>query len=172
MMKLVLLTSFVFAVTAQAKGLSPLPIQAVKVAVHKPASAAPLAKPVKNTSGLKSFREWKSEKIQASLAQVDQTTRKLQDLKTRPQVSKAAVENTEQQLAQEEWNLEIAQDLSVTDYLVLYLAQQGVSGKFNEAASKLTPDETAQVLEAYVRNMNAVPSHGQGLLPSSAIQNR
>ncbi|MFN7729789.1 MAG: hypothetical protein ACK5P7_11585 [Bdellovibrio sp.] len=172
MLKLVLLISFVFTVTAQARGLSPVPMPAVKVAAHKPASAAHLAKPGKNTSVLKSFREWKFEKIQASLAQVDQATRKLQDLRSRPRVPKAAVEHTEQQLAQEAWNLEIAQDLSVTDYLVLYLAQQGVVGKFNEAASKLTADETAQVLEAYVRDMIAVPSHGQRLLPSSAIQNR
>lgn len=174
MLKLVLLTTLLFAAAASAKGLSPLPVHAIK---SNPQAAAKLVAPKaapKPVSTLKSFREWKSEKIQASLSQVDQTTRRLQDLRFRAQtaVQKSALENLEQQLSQEEWNLEIAQDLTVTDYLVLYLSGQNISGKFNEAAAKLTSDETAQVLEAYVRNMNAVPSHGQGLLPSAAIQNR
>ncbi|MBX2996277.1 MAG: hypothetical protein KF681_15735 [Bdellovibrionaceae bacterium] len=174
MLKLVLLTTLLFATAASAKGLTPLPVHAIKSNPQAAAKLVALKAQAKPVSTLKSFREWKSEKIQASLAQVDQTTRRVQDLRLKAQspAQKNALENVEQQLSQEEWNLEIAQDLTVTDYLVLYLASQNVSGKFNEAAGKLTSDETAQVLEAYVRNMNAVPNHGQGLLPSAAIQNR
>jgi hypothetical protein len=124
---------------------------------------------------LKSFKDWKDGKIQAAAAQVEQTKGQLSLLRLRAHGSTnlmSAVQNLEQQLSQEEWNLEVARDLSVTDYLVLYLAQQGSPAKLAEAAKQLSPEETAQVLEAYIRSMGGFPSDSKVLLPANALQTR
>ena len=124
-------------------------------------------------ASLKSFLEWKNDKIHAASSQVENSKADLRAVKTRAAGAKgyaSAVRSAEQQVTQERWNLEVAQDLTVTDYIVLYLAHQGSPGKFNEAASKLTPEQTAQVLEAYIRSMGAFPaSDSKKSLPDSAV---
>jgi hypothetical protein len=135
---------------------------------------------------VKSFRDWKSEKIQQATSKFDQEKRRLDLLKA--QKSKPArgvdeIVRAEQLLAQEEWNLEAAQDLTVTDYAVLYLSGCPVGTKFAEAASKMTTDEMGQLIEAYVRTSGGalggtlggtlsgeVKAHPS--LPQTAIQQR
>lgn len=157
---ILILISWSFAASAQvtSRGAGPVP-------QTRPALAM--------GSIVKSYREWKEEKIRVAALQVEQTRGHLRVLKARAQGSpnlSSAVQNLEQQVAQEEWNLEVARDLAVTDYLVLYLAQQGQPGKLIEAAGKLSAEETAQVLEAYIRSMGAVPSDSRMLLPASATR--
>lgn len=129
-----------------------------------------------------SFRDWKNEKIQHATSKVDQETRRLEQLKA--QRSKSAINaveivRAEQSLAQEQWNLEAAQDLTVTDYAVLYLSGCPVGTKFTEAASKMTSDEMGQLIEAYVRTSGGVLGGTLGgdakthpVLPQTAIQQR
>lgn len=135
---------------------------------------------------VKSFRDWKSEKILQATSKVDQEKRRLDLLKA--QKSKPAhgvdeIVRAEQLLAQEEWNLEAAQDLTVTDYAVLYLSVCPVGTKFAEAASKMTSDEMGQLIEAYVRtSVGALGGTFGGILsrdakappvlPQTAIQQR
>ena len=148
---------FAIVLLAGSLGLCAIPQQAL-VSTKKTTTVTAKA-PVK--SSIKSFQEWKTEKIHAASLQVETSKADLRAVKARAQGKAgyaSAVRSIEQQVTQERWNLEVAQDLSVTDYLVLYLAHQGAPGKLAEAAVKLTPEETAQVLEAYIRNMGAFPA--------------
>ena len=141
---------FAIVLLAGSLGLCAIPQQAL-VSTKKTTTVTAKA-PVK--SSIKSFQEWKTLQVETSKAD-------LRAVKARAQGKAgyaSAVRSIEQQVTQERWNLEVAQDLSVTDYLVLYLAHQGAPGKLAEAAVKLTPEETAQVLEAYIRNMGAFPA--------------
>lgn len=78
----------------------------------------------------------------------------------------------DQRLQQAQLNLEIAQELSVNDYFVLYLSQFKNRESFVEAAKRLTPEEAAELMMAYQRSLR---SHEQrdpqgpsaGLLPES-----
>lgn len=118
------------------------------------------------SSDLRSFREWKAEKVKAASEQVDRVHAQIQ--------ARKGLNNRdlEQQLSQEEWNLDVARDLSVTDYLVLYLAQKGGTAQLTEAARKLSPEETAQILEAYLRSVGSPSSTVSNLPPEASLIGR
>jgi hypothetical protein len=101
---------------------------------------------------LKSFSAWKSEKVQSVKEQVSDVRNKFQLVKARVKSTQDPQLNVvSQQLNQQEWNLEVAQDLNVIDYVVLYLAAQGSKADLKAAATKFTPEETAQILAAYIK---------------------
>lgn len=102
----------------------------------------------------RAFRDWKSEKIKQIQLHISSGKGHLELLKQK-KGPETTVQYYEKQLAQEQWNLEVAQDLSVTDYVVLYLAQQPSKNKFQEAAGQLSAIEVAQVLEAYAQSLGA-----------------
>lgn len=140
------LKSAVFAVLLFVTPLT----QAAHVAAGAPAGTA--------ASDLKGYREWKSDKIQSVMNRINST---------RNLVTKAKTENNnknaqalERQLSQEQWNLEVAKDLSVTDYFVLYLTQQNQRDRFYRAATKLNPAEVAELMEAYSKAIGAPGSEG------------
>jgi hypothetical protein len=74
----------------------------------------------------------------------------------------------DQRLQQAQLNLEIAQELSVNDYFVLYLSRFKERAAFQEAARKLSVDETADLMFAYQKSLdvNAAPDAG---LPTAMI---
>lgn len=139
-----------------------LPLAAVASPKKTGSLAAVVAVPLgaKNASDLRSFREWKAEKVKAATEKVDHVQAQIQTHKG------AGLRDLEQQLSQEQWNLEVAQDLSITDYLVLYLASKGSAAQLTEAARKLSPEETAQILEAYLRSLGS--SSTAATLPPAA----
>lgn len=100
-------------------------------------------------SHLKSFADWKNEKITQSQEQV----RGLQSQLAAAKHAGLAAEATSLQVALSEavWNADVAADLSVTDYAVLYLAGQPGAAKLHEAASKLSTEDTTKLLEAYLQ---------------------
>lgn len=55
----------------------------------------------------------------------------------------------EERLNQAKLNLEIAQELTVNDYFVLYLSRVDNPDVFEEAAKKMTPEEMAELMRAY-----------------------
>ena len=62
--------------------------------------------------------------------------------------------NLENQLQQDQSILEMAKDLSVTDYFVGYLTKiQDKKAAFNEVAGKLTSDEVAELMTAYANSV-------------------
>jgi hypothetical protein len=109
-----------------------------------------------DTPTLKTFSDWKSEKVQTVKEQVSDVRNKLQLVKSRlkrdqdPQLNMVS-----QQLNQQEWNLEVAKDLNVIDYVVLYLAAQGSKANLKAAAAKFSQEETAQILAAYIKMIQA-----------------
>jgi hypothetical protein len=130
----------------------------------------------------KSYREWKTEKIQEAQAQV--THIKIQiDAKKNPRSAAAGkdpnvnkknsiegrdvvVDRLEKQLREEQYDLEVAKDLSVTDYFVGYLTKvTDKKAAFHDVATKLSADEVAELMTAYA---NSVFGARAADLPQSA----
>ena len=115
---------------------------------------------------IKSYKEWKGEKIHAVSAHA-QTTR-TQILKAKTERNSDLVESLEKQEKQQQWNLDVANYLSVADYFVLYLSQQTQPERFREAAKKMTPTEVAELMEAYAAALAPAPLGEK--LPTRAAQ--
>lgn len=145
-------------------------VQGQAASVGSPTAGAETAK-------VKSFKEWKSEKVQDALSRVTSTKTKIQVAKSKdPNLfrRRASVEATvnlnndelENQLQQDQAVLEMAKDLSVTDYFVGYLTKiQDKKGAFNEVAGKLTSEEVAELMNAYANSVFG--SHTPELAPSA-----
>jgi hypothetical protein len=130
-------------------------------------SAAPAA-----TTMTRSFDDWKAAKIRAAKAHLAKSKSLLADHKKnqiKNRVKDANIQVLESQVSQDEFNLEVSQGLSITDYLVLYLSAQPGSAKFKDAAIKLSLDETAKVLEAYLKSMRAQQEDKQTPRRSSEV---
>ncbi len=121
---------------------------------------------------IKPFKDWKSEKIQqvqsrifANKTQADALkTKKAQEVSTAQKHPDIRIKSTtpaldqliqfyEKQVDEEQWNLEVAQDLSVTDYVALYLGLQAAKNRFQLAAAQMSPSDVAELLEAYSSNL-------------------
>ena len=88
-----------------------------------------------------SFKQWKEEKV------------KLAEQELAEQRALSGLQNMKelQQLNKRRWTLEVAQDLSVSDYIILYLAQNPSPNKYKDAAQKLEVEQIAELLEAYTK---------------------
>lgn len=115
---------------------------------------------------LLSFKDWKQQKIQAAKTQVFSNV----SMNTEAQGLSIGKINKINQLR---WNLEVAEDLSVSDYLLLYLSQQKNLNRYKEAATKLSIDEVASLLEAYAHAVEGNKPSGTDIqhLPKQATQN-
>lgn len=103
-----------------------------------------------------SFSDWKHEKVIGAKDQITDTKNKIQTMQNKAKGTKdPQMMAVSQQLNQHEFNLEVAEDLGFVDYVVLYLGGQNGSGSLKEAAAKMTPEETAQILEAYLKTVQA-----------------
>ncbi len=124
---------------------------------------------VVKASGLKSFRQWKNERIQESLAKFS-STRSLMDgrkialvstqqtgpsTKTEAVVSRdISLVKLENQLRLDLMSLEMAKDLTVTDYFVGYVNKiHGKKESINEIAGKMSTDEVAELMSAYAQSI-------------------
>lgn len=117
--------------------------------------AAPIAVPV-SANAVKSYKDWKGDKIQTALNQILLTRN--QALKAQTEGNLKLRDSLQRQMSQLQWNLEVANDLSVTDYFVLYLSQQSQADRFYLAAQKLTASEVAELMEAYSSALGMNPS--------------
>lgn len=66
----------------------------------------------------------------------------------------AQAHRNDPKLQQAELNVEVAQELTVNDYFVLYLNQFKDKEALLEAAKKLSPEEVAELMMAYRKNLN------------------
>lgn len=138
--------------------------------------------------GVMGFQAWKASRIEEAKAQIDRITgemgadraqgdrapgEKLPVVKgadgkalAKDRLQKAP--RIDQRLQQAQLNLEIAQELSVNDYFVLYLSRFKERAAFQEAARKLSVDEAADLMIAYQKSLdvNAAPEAG---LPTAMI---
>jgi len=117
-------------------------------------------KPARNHKIL-SYADWKQEKVHVASEQVSATKNKLHNLRARAKGYKdPQIAGIRQQLNQHEFNLEVAKDLGVVDYIVLYLSTKDSAEGLKLAAMKMSAKETAQLLKAY---LNAIkPGEEQG----------
>lgn len=148
-------------------------------ATQETKTASVLGAPAVETHKTKSFREWKSEKVQDALGKVTVTKTKIQIAKTKdPNLNRrkttleaasgANSETLEEQLEQDQATLEMAKDLSVTDYFVGYLTKlQDKKAAFNEVAGKLTAEEVAELMAAYANSVFG--THASDLAPSASV---
>lgn len=133
-----------------------------------------------NQLPIKGFQEWKSEKIQASNIQM--AVIKSQMLKHQNEANRKNLDALARQLDQIKFNIEVLNDLTMTDYLILYLSQHPHPDRFQLAASKMSTREVAQLMEAYANTLSPTPTESvvrplqqavvPARLPVQAIQNR
>lgn len=134
---------------------------------------------------VKSYREWKIDRVQQAQGKVTSVKAQIDakkasrsqalgmdpNLAQKTQVEAVSttdmsVERLERQLRAEQYDLEVAKDLSVTDYFVGYLTKvQDKKSAFNEVAGKLSPEEVAELMAAYA---NSVFGADTADLPTSA----
>lgn len=126
------------------------------------------------SAGVKSYKEWKSERIQVAQVRVTSIKNQIENRKAvRVAIAQGAdpnlqkirgteaassadfmVERLERQLKMEQFNLELAQDLSVTDYFAGYLTKvQNKKSAFQEVAGKLSAEEVAELMNAYANSV-------------------
>lgn len=138
-----------------------------------------------SSSGVKSYREWKAERVNYAQYRVAQVmtqleTRKMSRLTasgTDPNLAQGAaleavpshdisIEKLERQLREEKYSLEVAKELSVTDYFVGYLTKvQNKKSAFQEVAGKLSAEEVAELMNAYANSVFG--AHASDLPPSA-----
>jgi len=155
-----------------------LSMSAQALSSHDSLRLSAVGTPVIDAAKIKSYREWKSEKVQEALGRVTVTKTQIQVAKSKdPNLArrkggleaKFAVEITplEDQLKEDQSTLEMAKDLSVTDYFVGYLTKmQNKKAAFNEVAGKLTAEEVAELMSAYANSVFG--SHNPEIPPSAA----
>lgn len=115
-------------------------------------------------SSFKSFRQWKNEKIQEASARLNTTkvgieSRKIAQThinsKTEARVSKdIKLTQLQAQMRLDLISMELAKDLTVTDYFVGYVNKIQEKKEFiNEIAAKMSPDEVAELMTAYAQSL-------------------
>lgn len=110
--------------------------------------------------GIMSYSEWKTAKVGECKERIQKTRFQYNEIrKVNPRSPILA--QLRQELTQEQWNLEVAQDLSAKDYLFLYVKGQDGRKRLPEIAARLSPEEISEFLESYfqmLENSNPAPS--------------
>ncbi len=144
---------------------------------------------IKAGADVQSYKEWKMARVHGSQTRIVSIKNQIDNrravkaaiaaqgtdpnlqLRTKGTIEAAStadytVEKLERQLKAEQYNLELAQDLSVTDYFAGYLTKvQNKKSAFAEVAGKLSPEEVAELMNAYA---NSVFGAHASDLPASA----
>lgn len=121
---------------------------------------------------IKSFKEWKLERISEARNQSKEAKNQLKDISAE---DPALIQNNSENKGiaedsnQRQWSIEAAKELTVTDYLVLYLSNQSSTKKYKEAAHHLGSDEIAEIMEAYARSVNSDVSSTNSSKSSSPL---
>ena len=111
-------------------------------------------------SRVQSYRAWKSERVQSILNRIGIHRANLVKAQTEGKSDLAL--QAERLIRQEEWNLEVAQDLTVSDYIVIYLSGQSSPNKFYQAAQQMSVAETSELIEAFARETTPNGDQAQG----------
>lgn len=100
-----------------------------------------------NLSGVLGFQAWKSARVDDAKQQLEKAQSLTVDTKKGPQ------DPARRRLQQAQLNLEIIQELNITDYFALYVTQLKDRSSFLDAAKKLSTDETADLMMAYQKTL-------------------
>ncbi len=127
---------------------------------RQPAQPVPA---VANENSLKpkSFREWKNERVESASLRLEALQLKMKSLKASRAIAKTEaglggdiqIERLQAQLDQAHFSLDLAKDLSVTDYFVGYLTKmEDRKGAISAVAGKLSAEEVAELMNAYANS--------------------
>lgn len=127
---------------------------------RQPAQPTPA---VANETSLKpkSFREWKNERVESASLRLEALQLKMKSLKASRAIAKTEaglggdiqIERLQAQLDQAHFSLDLAKDLSVTDYFVGYLTKmEDRKGAISAVAGKLSAEEVAELMNAYANS--------------------
>ncbi len=163
-----IITVGLFSQALPKKPASALPLVAVSALVSPTVPASILLAKAAPAGVAKSFKEWKNEKVQLAIKKVTITKAQIEYKKLNKQFLQRSepvpakdidVEKLEAVLKNDLYSLEVAQELSVTDYFAIYLTKQdNKADAYKEAAQKMTADEVNQLIRAYADSM--FPSNG------------
>jgi hypothetical protein len=99
-----------------------------------------------------SYQAWKAQRLEEAKTNLEKVQKPtLEAIKKATPGAKAS--RSDQRLQQAQLNLDIAQELTVNDYFVLYLTQFKQREAFVEVAKKLTPEETADLMMSYQKHL-------------------
>ncbi|HWU44632.1 MAG TPA: hypothetical protein VN132_14370, partial [Bdellovibrio sp.] len=142
------------------------------VSTVAPKAPAPVAAPAA-VSHVKSYREWKRELVQDAQSKVNSLKTQIEARRLGRTsavgmdpnlnhvkgleatfVHDATLDKLEKDLRAEQYDLDVANDLTVTDYFVGYLTKvQDKKAAFQEVAGKLSADEVAELMTAYANSV-------------------
>lgn len=120
------------------------------------------------TQEVKSFREWKSERIQAVQNKIALLTLQKESIRRRlaEQASTeaglplASQKQIDQLIVKEKARMALEKDLTVSDYFVGYLTKnQDRKQAFKAVAPKLSAEEIAELMDAYANSVFGTQSH-------------
>ncbi|MBL7544986.1 MAG: hypothetical protein JNL11_14310 [Bdellovibrionaceae bacterium] len=133
-----------------------------------------------NQYTVRSYKEWKNEKVQMAIKRVTITRAQIEYRRLNKQFLQKAehsgakdieLERLEATLKNDLYSLEVAQELSVTDYFAIYLTkQENKTEAYKEAAEKMTADEVSQLIKAYADSMfvpNGIPAAATKVGPTA-----
>ncbi len=132
--------------------------------------------------GVVGFQAWKTSRVEEAKLQLEKVkaeapaAAKIAELKPVKSAQDSSRmqkgSRADQRLEQAQLNVEIAEELSVNDYFVLYLNQFKDRSAFLEAAQKLNSTEAADLMMAYQKHLASAAASDAGLtvLPGSTSQ--
>lgn len=141
----------------------------VVFAMKSEAAVAKAEKIEKADLSVMGFQTWKASRIDDARSAVDRLSdqdresatptpkaarRGKQEIGSRLQIA-SKNGRPDQRLQQAQINLEMAQELTVNDYFVLYLSQFKQKEAFVEAAKKLSPEEAADLMMSYQKRLSS-----------------
>ena len=109
-----------------------------------------------NSSGVLGFSAWRQ-------ARIDEARSALEKIQSEAQIDKPQaarpqdVKKKYQQYQQAQLNVQIVQELTLTDYFSLYLSQLKDRSMMVDAAKKLSVDEIADLMTAYQKTLASPP---------------
>lgn len=109
---------------------------------------------------IESYQDWKNARIEEAQSQLERLQGKQEkgiSGKREARAASGANANSSKldpKIRQAQENLDLARELTVNDYFLLYLRQFREREAFIEAAKKMTPEEVADLLMAYQKSVS------------------
>jgi hypothetical protein len=118
-------------------------------------TAAPKTIPASLNPKILSFNEWKQSKVLSAerALQIARTHLAAVKARAKTSVTSELVDSLRKE-TQAQWDAEIAKDLTVNDYVALYLGRHSDASSLEAAAAQMSPQETVELLKAFVKNLN------------------
>ncbi len=107
-----------------------------------------------NESVVLGFQSWKNNRVDEAKTTLERLNSQEKSSEKKSGKSSNKTARPDQKIQQAQINLELAQELTVNDYFVLYLSQFKQKDAFIEAAKKLSADETAELMMSYQKRLS------------------